>query len=83
MGPTTAATTRIVFCSNTPLQEAAAAGLEQARARGFFAAQLAEYEARRRVLVDAFERLGLGYTWPEGSYFVLLVSASGRCVAGV
>ena len=56
------------------MQEAAAAGLEQARGRGFFAQQLAEYEERRRVLVGAFEELGLEYTWPEGSYFVLLVS---------
>ncbi|KAI0691637.1 PLP-dependent transferase [Earliella scabrosa] len=72
IGPSLAATTRIVFCSNTPMQEAAAAGLEQARGRGFFAQQLAEYEERRRVLVSAFEELGLEYTWPEGSYFVLL-----------
>ena len=73
IGPTTAATTRIVFCSNTPMQEAAAAGLEQARERGFFEQQLAEYEERRRVLIDAFEKLGLEYAWPEGSYFILLV----------
>lgn len=33
IGPMTAATTRIVFCLNTPMQEAAAAGLEQAQAR--------------------------------------------------
>lgn len=56
------------------MQEAAAAGLEQARERGFFAQQLAEYEERRKVLIDAFEKLGLEYTWPEGSYFILLVS---------
>ena len=74
IGPTTAATTRIVFCSNTPMQEAAAAGLEQARERGYFQQQLAEYEERRQVLVDAFEKLGLEYAWPEGSYFILLVS---------
>ena len=46
IGPTMAATTRIVFCSNTLMQEAAAAGLEQARSRGFFEQQLAEYEPR-------------------------------------
>ncbi|PIL26398.1 hypothetical protein GSI_12155 [Ganoderma sinense ZZ0214-1] len=72
IGPTTAATTRIVFCSNTPMQEAAAAGLEQARERGFFEQQLAEYEERRGVLIDAFEKLELEYAWPEGSYFILL-----------
>ncbi|KAI0742279.1 PLP-dependent transferase [Daedaleopsis nitida] len=72
IGPTLAATTRIVFCSNTPMQEAAAAGLEQARERGFFEQQLKEYEERRRVLLGVFEDLGLEYTWTEGSYFVLL-----------
>ncbi|EIW56993.1 PLP-dependent transferase [Trametes versicolor FP-101664 SS1] len=72
IGPTSAATTRIVFCTNSPMQEAAAAGFEQARERGFFETQLREYTERRAVLVDAFERLGLEYAWPEGSYFVLL-----------
>ncbi|KAI0753781.1 PLP-dependent transferase [Fomes fomentarius] len=72
IGPTLAATTRIVFCSNSPLQDAAAAGLEQARERKFFEQQLAEYAERRKVLTDAFEKLGLEYTWPEGAYFVLL-----------
>ena len=51
IGPTLAATTRIVFCTNAPLQDAAAAGLEQARPRGFFERQRAEYEERRAVLV--------------------------------
>jgi kynurenine aminotransferase len=56
------------------LQEAAAAGLEQAPGRKFFETQLAEYDERRKVLTDAFDELGLKYTMPEGSYFVLLVS---------
>ena len=75
IGPTLAATTRIVFCSNAPLQDAAAAGLEQASERGFFETQLQEYTERRQVLIDAFEKLGLEYTWPEGTYFILLVSS--------
>ncbi|KAJ7638695.1 pyridoxal phosphate-dependent transferase [Roridomyces roridus] len=70
--PTLAATTRIVFCSNSPLQEAAAAGLEQARQRGFFENQRAEYTERRAILTDTFDKLGLTYTLPEGSYFILL-----------
>ena len=74
MTPTLAATTRIVFCSNSPLQEAAAAGLEQAAEQKFFETQLQEYEERRNILVAAFDRLGLKYTLPQGSYFVLLVS---------
>ncbi|KAJ7507671.1 pyridoxal phosphate-dependent transferase [Mycena galericulata] len=70
--PTLAATTRIVFCTNSPLQEAAAAGLEQAEQRGYFATQRAEYTERRAILTEAFDRLGLTYTLPEGSYFILL-----------
>ncbi|KAJ2920156.1 hypothetical protein MD484_g374, partial [Candolleomyces efflorescens] len=70
--PTLAATTRIVFCSNSPLQEAAASGLEQAKERKFFETQLAEYAERRQILCDAFDQLGLKYTVPEGSYFILL-----------
>ncbi|KAI0796560.1 PLP-dependent transferase [Abortiporus biennis] len=70
--PTLAATTRIVFCTNSPLQEAAAAGLEQARERHFFENQLQEYTERRDILVRAFEQLGLSYTLPQGTYFILL-----------
>ncbi|KAG6832921.1 hypothetical protein H0H92_004805 [Tricholoma furcatifolium] len=72
MQPTLAATTRIVFCSNSPLQEAAAAGLEQAKQRQFFEIQRDQYAARRAILTDAFDRLGMKYTLPEGSYFILL-----------
>ncbi|KAI0774395.1 PLP-dependent transferase [Fomes fomentarius] len=70
--PTLAATTRIVFCSNSPLQEATAVGLEEAKKRGFFEQQLAEYEERRKILTDGFDKLGVKYTNPQGSYFVLL-----------
>ncbi|PFH52851.1 hypothetical protein AMATHDRAFT_138984 [Amanita thiersii Skay4041] len=70
--PTLAATTRIVFCTNSPLQEAAASGLEKAQEFKFFETQLSEYTTRRAILMDAFEKLGLKYTIPEGTYFVLL-----------
>ncbi|KAF9534179.1 pyridoxal phosphate-dependent transferase [Crepidotus variabilis] len=70
--PTLAATTRIVFCTNSPLQEATAAGLEQADKHQFFETQRAEYLERRSILCEAFDKLGLKYTLPEGSYFVLL-----------
>ncbi|KAJ4469531.1 pyridoxal phosphate-dependent transferase [Lentinula aciculospora] len=70
--PTLAASTRIVFCSNSPLQEAAAAGLEQVHERKFFQKQTAEYAERRKILTDCFDTLGLPYTNPEGSYFILL-----------
>lgn len=71
--PTLAASTRIVFCTNSPLQEAVAAGLEQAKEKHFFETQLAEYQERRSILCDAFDKLGLKYSLPQGSYFVLLV----------
>lgn len=58
---------------NSPLQEAAAAGLEQAQANHFFEKQLEEYAERRDVLIDAFKELGLKYTTAEGTYFALLV----------
>lgn len=72
--PTLAACTRIIFCTNSPLQEAAAAGLEQAKDRKYFEIQAQEYVDRRDVLVRAFDKLGLKYTLPQGSYFILLVS---------
>ncbi|RPD67036.1 PLP-dependent transferase [Lentinus tigrinus ALCF2SS1-7] len=70
--PTLAATTRIVFCSNSPLQEASAVGLEQAKKRGFLKKQCEEYAERRNILTDAFDKMGMNYTNPQGSYFVLL-----------
>jgi kynurenine aminotransferase len=73
INPTLAASTRIVFCTNSPLQEAAAAGLEQAAERQFFETQLKEYQERRDVFVSVFDRLAVTYTLPEGTYFVLMV----------
>ncbi|PIL37269.1 hypothetical protein GSI_00962 [Ganoderma sinense ZZ0214-1] len=70
--PTLAATTRIVFCSNSPLQEATAVGLEQAKKRGFLKQQCDEYAERRKILTDGFDKLGMKYSNPQGSYFVLL-----------
>ncbi|KAF8623427.1 hypothetical protein AX15_006369 [Amanita polypyramis BW_CC] len=70
--PTLAATTRIVFCTNSPLQEAAACGLELAREHKFFETQVADYTERRAILLEAFDKLGLKYTLPEGTYFILL-----------
>ncbi|KZT66004.1 PLP-dependent transferase [Daedalea quercina L-15889] len=70
--PTLAACTRIVFCSNSPLQEAAAVGLEQIEERGYLAQTVKEYDERRLTLTSAFDKLGMTYSHPEGSYFVLL-----------
>ena len=69
---TLAASTRIIFCTNTPLQEAVAAGLELAPQYKFFEDQRQAYTERRDLLCSYFDKLGLGYTMPEGSYFVLV-----------
>jgi kynurenine aminotransferase len=55
------------------MQEAVAKGLQLASRVDFFEKQRQEYAERRRVLLGAFEKLGMKYTFPEGSYFVLLV----------
>lgn len=71
--PTLAACTRIVFCSNSPLQEAAASGLEQMDERGYLPQTVKEYDERRVTLTEAFDKLGMKYSRPQGTYFVLLV----------
>ena len=65
-----------MFCTNSPLQEAVAIGLEQTKQYDFFPVQCKEYEERRDVLIQAFEKLGVKYSLPLGSYFVLMVSLS-------
>ncbi|KAH9938548.1 PLP-dependent transferase [Fomitopsis serialis] len=70
--PTLAACTRIVFCSNSPLQEATAVGLEQMEERGYLPQAVKEYDERRLTLTAAFDKLGMTYSHPEGTYFVLL-----------
>ncbi|KAJ9106585.1 hypothetical protein QFC20_004077 [Naganishia adeliensis] len=66
------ASTRIIFCTNSPLQEAVAAGLEKAEEHNFFPDQIRAYTERRDTLTKYFDALGLSYTVPEGSYFVLV-----------
>jgi len=70
--PSLAATTRIVFCTNSPFQEAVATGLEQVKQRRFREKQVSEYDERRKILTTAFDQLGMKYSLPEGGYFVLL-----------
>ncbi|CDZ96359.1 1-aminocyclopropane-1-carboxylate synthase, and related proteins [Phaffia rhodozyma] len=70
--PALAASTRIIFCVNGPLQEATAKGLALAKTHRFFETQRAEYAARRKVLTDIFDQLGLPYTMPQGAYFILV-----------
>lgn len=56
------------------MQEAVASGLEKVKSNNFFEIQKNEYTERRNILVDTFKRLGFQYTFPEGSYFLLVVS---------
>jgi len=75
ISPCANAHTRIVFCVNSPLQEAVAICFEEAQKNGFFEKQTAEYDRRRAKLMKSFDSVGLAYTIPQGSYF-LLVNAS-------
>ncbi|PLW34057.1 hypothetical protein PCASD_14488 [Puccinia coronata f. sp. avenae] len=70
--PITAAMTRITFCSVSPLQEALATGFQAAKKENFFETQCAQYQARRDLLLRYLDQLGLPYTVPDGSYFVLV-----------
>ncbi|KAJ1662816.1 arylformamidase [Coemansia sp. RSA 1813] len=73
--PTLAAHTRIVFTTNTPLQEGVASAFELARENNFFSIQRAEYQHRRDRLMAIFDDVGLPYVVPDGAYY-LLVNAS-------
>ncbi|KAJ1883755.1 arylformamidase [Kickxella alabastrina] len=73
--PTLAAHTRIVFTSNTPLQEGVASALRQAAHNGFFTIQCEEYLRRRNRLIAIFADIGLPCVVPDGAYY-LLVNAS-------
>ncbi|KAF8309548.1 aminotransferase [Clavulina sp. PMI_390] len=70
--PTLAATTRIIYAVNSPLQEATAVGFEEAAERDFFPTQISEYKARRAILTEALDEIGLPYSMPDGAYFILM-----------
>lgn len=54
------------------MQEAVATAIGIASQNDFFAKQREEYTERRDTLLRYFDKLGLPYTAPDGSYFVLL-----------
>lgn len=62
---------RIVFCTNSPLQDAIASGYSQVEDNKFFESQLKDYERKRDFMVETLTDLGLPVTVPEGSYFIL------------
>ncbi|PVU98053.1 hypothetical protein BB559_001810 [Furculomyces boomerangus] len=75
INPCLAAHTRTVFVSPSPQQEAGGMAFEKASESNFFDVQREEYIGRRKKLMDAFDSVGLPYSIPHGSYF-LLVNAS-------
>lgn len=72
IAPTHAAHVRITFTANSLASEGAAIGFEGAKEHKFFERQRGEYEARRAELCAALDDLGLAYSMPHGSYFVLV-----------
>ena len=63
---------RIVFCTNAPLQQAIADGFNEVATNGFFEKQRQDYLRQRQYLVDTFTDIGLPVTVPDGSYFILV-----------
>jgi aspartate/methionine/tyrosine aminotransferase len=61
----------VVFCSATPLEEAMADAVQHAPERGYYAAFLADYAARRDFLYDALAAVDLRPQRPEGAYFIM------------
>jgi aspartate/methionine/tyrosine aminotransferase len=60
----------VTFATSTPLQEASAVALEQAPLNGYYEQLLAEYEERRRLLVEVLAEAGLAQLEAQGSYFI-------------
>ncbi|KAL1919782.1 uncharacterized protein VTP21DRAFT_1713 [Calcarisporiella thermophila] len=69
--PPLSAHTRIVFCVNSPMQEAIAAGLEHCQTAPYFRDLIESYTSKRDKLLGVFKELGLPCTVPDGSYFIL------------
>ncbi|CAO3701628.1 unnamed protein product [Rhizopus stolonifer] len=67
-----AAQLRVVFCVNSPCQEAVATGLEVSLTQPLFQQQIEDYIEKKAILSKVFDQLQLPYTVPEGSYFILV-----------
>lgn len=66
----------IPFTVVTPLQEAIAVGMEQARPEGYFDWLSDMYRAKRDMLMGVLEGVGLSSVRPDGSYFILTDSTN-------
>ena len=62
----------IPFAVATPLQEAVAVALEQAEARDYFNELRTMYHAKRDLLLNALDDVGLTPMTPDGSYFIIV-----------
>ena len=60
----------VTFATSTPFQAASAAALEQARANGYYDQLRAEYDDRRRLLLQILNSAGLPALPVQGSYFI-------------
>ncbi|CAO3659176.1 unnamed protein product [Rhizopus stolonifer] len=67
-----AAQVRVVFCVNSPCQEAVAAGIEASLKGPVFEQQIEDYIEKRAILSKVFDELNLPYTVPEGAYYILV-----------
>ncbi|OLY83504.1 putative aminotransferase [Smittium mucronatum] len=72
--PCIKAHTRTVFVSSNPIQEACAISLENTETTHptYFSDQRNQYLLRRNKLMKAFDNVGLPYSVPNGSYFLLV-----------
>ncbi|SCV05192.1 LANO_0H02080g1_1 [Lachancea nothofagi CBS 11611] len=63
--------TRICFSTPSPPQEACANSIETALGNNYFENMRQEYIRKFEIFTKVFDELGLPYTKPEGTYFVL------------
>lgn len=64
--------TRICFSSPSPIQEAVANSIEDALKGDYFESMRKDYIRKFDIFTSVFKELGLPYTVPEGSYFILV-----------
>lgn len=64
--------TRICFSSPSPPQEAVANSIEDALTGDYFEAMRRDYIRKFDIFTSVFKELGLPYTRPEGTYFILV-----------
>ncbi|RIB22817.1 aminotransferase [Gigaspora rosea] len=78
ISPVLAAHTRIVFCVNSPLQEAIAISLEKADKQNYYENNCQLYEERREKFMKVLSDIGLPFTIPQSSYYILANSSKIR-----